>query len=148
MLRAEGQCVIDPPTTFRPNIDCPARGQLGDGNIRIHRHQRQRYRCMVCKHTCSSRRGTICFRRRTDDQRITQVVPLVSHGCPMPAIEVAFERHAQTVREWSEAAGALAEAVHRSIVVQPCDCPNSLTVKALSELHDCRLLLECRRMLQ
>ena len=49
------------------------------------------------------------------------MVTLVSHGCPVPAIEVAFELQAQTVREWVEAAGAHAEAVHHCEVVQPRD---------------------------
>lgn len=121
MLRAEGRCVIDPQSTFCPNIDCPARGQLGEDNIRIHCHKRHRYRCTVCKKSFSARSGTIFFRRRTEEQLITQVVTLVSHGCPIPAIEAAFALQAQTVREWIDAAGAHAEAVHHSVVVQPRD---------------------------
>lgn len=121
MLRAEGRCVIDPQTTFCPNIDCPARGQLGEGNIHIHCRKRQRYRCTVCRTTFSARAGTLFFRRRTDEQTLTRVVTLVSHGCPIPAIEVAFELQAQTVREWVDAAGAHAEALHHTEVVQPRD---------------------------
>jgi len=121
VLRAEGRCVIDPQNTFCPNLDCPARGQLGEGNIRIHCRKRQRYRCTVCKKSFSARSGTIFFRRRADEQLITQVVTLVSHGCPIPAIEVAFALQAQTVREWIDAAGAQAEAVHHRVVVQPRD---------------------------
>src|SRR6266511_6063784 len=102
-------------------MDCPARGQIGEGNIGIHSQKRHRYACSVCKTTFSARAGTIFFRRRTDEQTITRVVTLVSHGCPVPAIEVAFELQAQTVREWVEAAGAHAEAVHHTEVVQPRD---------------------------
>jgi transposase-like protein len=102
-------------------MDCPARGQIGEGNIGIHSQKRQRYRCSVCKTTFSERAGTIFFRRRTDEATITQVVTLVGHGCPIPAIEVAFELQAQTVREWIDAAGLHAEAVHHAEVVQPRD---------------------------
>jgi transposase-like protein len=102
-------------------MDCPARGQIDEGNIRIHCHKRHRYRCTVCKTTFSGRAGTIFFRRRTDEATITQVVTLVSHGCPVPAIEVAFELQAQTVREWVDAAGVHTEAVHHAEVVQPRD---------------------------
>ena len=102
-------------------MDCPARGQLGEGNIRIHCRKRARYRCRVCRKTFSNRAGTIFFRRRTDEDTITRVVTLVSHGCPVPAIEVAFEMQAQTVRDWLEAAGAHTEAVHQAEVVQPRD---------------------------
>lgn len=121
MLRAEGRCAIDPQTTFCPNIDCCARGQIGEGNIRIHCQKRARYRCTVCNKTFSARAGTIFFRRRTAEATIAQVVTLVSHGCPVPAIEVAFDIQAQTVREWLDAAGAHAEAFHHAEVVRPRD---------------------------
>jgi transposase-like protein len=102
-------------------MDCPARGQVGEGNIGIHSQKRQRYCCTVCNTTFSARTGTIFFRRRTDEETITRVVTLVSHGCPIPAIEVAFDLQAQTVREWVDAAGAHAEALHHSQVMQPRD---------------------------
>jgi transposase-like protein len=98
-------------------MDCPASGQIGEGNIGIHCQKRQRYCCTVCNTTFSARAGTIFFRRRTDEQTITRVVTLVSHGCPVPAIEAAFDRQAPTVREWVEAAGAHTEAVHYAEVV-------------------------------
>jgi transposase-like protein len=100
---------------------CPARGQVSEGNIRIHCRNPARYRCTVCHATFSQRAGTIFFRRRTDERTISQVVTLVSHGCPIPAIEVAFELQAQTVREWVDAAGAHAEAIHHAEVVRERD---------------------------
>ncbi len=99
-------------------MDCPARGQVGEGNIGIHSQKRQRYWCKVCKKPFSARAGTPFYRRRTDEETITRVVTLVSHGCPVPAIEVAYGFQAQTVREWIEASGAHAEAVHHATVVQ------------------------------
>lgn len=102
-------------------MDCPARGQIGEGNIRIHSQKRGRYRCTVCNTTFSGRAGTIFFRRRTDEAVITQVLTLVSHGCPVPAIEAAFDLQAQTVREWVDAAGVQAERLHHAEVVQPRD---------------------------
>ena len=100
-------------------MDCPARGQVGEGNIRIHSRRRARYRCTVCGTTCSQRAGTIFFRRRTAEATITQVVTLVGHGCPIPAIEAAYGFQAQTVREWVEASGQHCERVHGAEVVQP-----------------------------
>jgi transposase-like protein len=90
---------MDPQTTFCPNMDCPARGQVGEGNIRIHGQKRPRYWCTVCKKAFSARAGTVFYRRRTNEETITQMVTLVSHGCPIPAIERAFGYQAQTVRE-------------------------------------------------
>jgi len=94
---------------------------VGEGNIGIHSRRRARYRCTVCGKTFGDRAGTIFFRRRTDEDTITRVVTLVSHGCPIPAIEAAYGFQAQTVREWTDAAGGHCEAVHQEQVVQPRD---------------------------
>jgi transposase-like protein len=102
-------------------MDCPARGQLGEGNIRIHSRKRARYRCSVCGKTFSARAGTLFFRRRTDEDTITRVVTLVSHGCPVPAIEAAYGFQAQTVRDWMDRSGAHCETVHQAEVVQERD---------------------------
>jgi len=102
-------------------MDCPARGQVGEGNIGIHSQQRHRYWCKVCRTAFSARAGTIFYRRRTDEETITRVITLVSYGCPVPAIEAAYGFQAQTVRDWVEASGVHAEAVHQAEVVQPRD---------------------------
>lgn len=102
-------------------MDCPARGQIGQGNVGIHSQKRQRYRCSVCTKTFSARAGTIFFRRRIDEDTITRVVTLLGHGCPGSAIEAAYGFQAHTVRDWYEAAGTHAEAVHHAEVVQPRD---------------------------
>ena len=36
---------MDPRTTFCPNWHCPARGQIGRGNIGIHSQKEQRFIC-------------------------------------------------------------------------------------------------------
>jgi transposase-like protein len=102
-------------------MNCPARGQIGEGNIGIHSQKRHRYWCKVCEKAFSARAGTVFYRRRTAAETITRVVTLVSHGCPVPAIEAAYGFQAQTVREWVEAAGTHAEAVHHAEVMQPRD---------------------------
>ncbi len=109
------------PDVFCPNMDCPARGQSGQGNIRVHSKTRLRFTCQVCGKTFSARAGTIFFRRRTDEETITCVVTLVGNGCPIPAIEAAFGFQAQTVRAWVEAAGQHCAQVHHAMVVQPRD---------------------------
>jgi DNA-binding protein len=91
---------------------------VAEGNIRIHSRKRARYRCSVCGKTFSDRAGTIFFRRRTDEETITRVVTLVSHGCLVVAIEAAYGFQAQTVREWVDGGGAQCEAVHHAEVVR------------------------------
>lgn len=109
------------PDVFCPNLDCPARGQIGQGNICGHGKTRPRFKCQLCGKTFSARTGTPFFRRRTDEATITCVVTLVGNGCPIPAIEAAFGFQAQTVREWVEASGEHCERLHHDQVVRPRD---------------------------
>src|SRR5919206_325151 len=61
-----------------------------------------------------------CHRWKTEEF-IILVITLVSWGCPLVALEHAFGLQPQTVRDWLEAAGKHAEAVHQEQVVQPRD---------------------------
>ena len=112
---------MDPQTVWCPNLACPARGHVGQGNIGVHSRKERRYHCRVCAKTFGARTGTIFHRRRTDAALITRVITLVSWGCPLVALEHAFGVQPQTVRAWLEAAGIHAEAVHHALVVQPRD---------------------------
>lgn len=112
---------MNPQAVWCPNSDCPARGQVGQGNIGVHSHMERRYRCQVCGKTFGARTGTIFHRRRTPEATITHVITLVSWGCPLVALEHAYGLQPQTVRDWLEAAGMHAEAVHHQQVVQPRD---------------------------
>jgi hypothetical protein len=38
-------------TAFCLNMDYPARGQAGKGNIRLHSRKDKRWRCRVCRKT-------------------------------------------------------------------------------------------------
>ena len=112
---------MDPHQVFCPNLECPARGQLGEGNVTSHGRKRPRYHCTVCQTTFSLRRGTPFYRRRTPEARITQVLTLVGYGCPIPAIEAAFGLQGRTVRDWVAAAGQHTQALQAHLVEQPRD---------------------------
>jgi transposase-like protein len=112
---------MNPHAVWCPNLACPARGQFGKGNIGVHSQHERRYRCRVCRKTFGARTGTIFHRRRTDEALIVLVITLVSWGCPLVAIEHAFGLMPQTIRDWLEAAGQHAEAVHHEQVSQPRD---------------------------
>ncbi len=112
---------MNPHDTWCPNVACPASGQAGKGNIGIHSRNDQRFICRQCGKTFGARTGTLFYRRRTDEAIITQVVTLLSYGCPVVAIEAAFGLQAATIRAWGEAAGTHAEAVHAAQVVRPRD---------------------------
>ena len=112
---------MDPQTIFCPNLDGLASGHRGTGNITIHRRKEQRYRCAECGKTVSGRTRTPLYRRRTPAALIAQVITLITYGCPIVAVQAAFGVQAQTVREWVEAAGLHAEALHHELVVQQRD---------------------------
>ena len=110
---------MNPQDIFCPNMDCPASGQVNEGNVIGHGNKRPRFRCKVCGTTFSPRTGTPLQRRSTAIEVIVQVVTLVSYGCPIPAIEAAFGLQARTGREWVRASGRQCEGVQQHLVVQP-----------------------------
>lgn len=112
---------MNPEKTFCPNPDCPARGQIGKGNIHIHSQQEQRYKCTVCGRTFSAREGTVFYRCKIAEDIITLVIKLVAHGCPLEAIVAAFGFQARTVSRWIETSGSQCEEIHQEKVIQPRD---------------------------
>jgi transposase-like protein len=76
---------MDASNQFCPNTMCSARGQIGQGTIRIHDRKRQRYRYRVCGHTFSARRGTMMEGLRKPTELIVVVITLLAYGCPVLA---------------------------------------------------------------
>lgn len=112
---------MDPQRTFCPNLDCPARRQTGEGNIRIHSRKERRYRCGVCGKTFAARTGTTFYRLRTAEETVIVVVALLAHGCPLQAIVAAFGLDERTVADWHARAGAQCQRVQAHLVEQPRD---------------------------
>ncbi len=112
---------MDPQTVFCPNSDCPARGQVGKGNIGIHTRKEARYICHQCHKTFSATKGTPFYRLHHPDERMTLVVTLLAYGCPPQAIVAAFALDERTVSDWQRRAGQHCEAVHQELVQQPRD---------------------------
>lgn len=109
---------MDPQTQFCPNLDCPARGRLGDGNIRVHSQIERRYCCTTCRRTFAATTGTPCFRLKYPIELVTIVVTLLCHGCPVQAIVAAFGLDERTVAAWQARAGRHCQQVHMHLVEQ------------------------------
>ena len=107
---------MDPHSVFCPNLDCPASGQLGKGNIWIHSRREQRYYCWLCGHTFAARHGTVLYRLRTSEAQVIQVLTLLAYGCPVAAIVQAFGFNERTVRGWWRRAGRHCQGVHAHLV--------------------------------
>lgn len=110
---------MNPATTFCPNLDCPARGQTGQGNIGIHSRKDQRFICKQCHKTFTVTIGTPFYRLRTPAETVSLVLTLLAHGCPLQAIVVAFGFDERTVAAWFARAGRQAQAVQEHLVEQP-----------------------------
>lgn len=103
---------------FCPNDDCPARGQIGEGNIHSHSLKEKRCRCTECGKTFAIAKGTPFYRLRTDPQIVIWVIVLLTYGCPLPAIVKAFGLDERTVKNWYQRAGTHCETVHDHVVGQ------------------------------
>jgi transposase-like protein len=109
---------MNPMMQFCHNLDCPARGQLSQGNITIHSQKEQRYRCKTCGTTFAATTGTPFYRLRLAADLVTVVLILLSHGCPTQAIVAAFGLDERTIAAWVQRAGQHAQQVHQHLVQQ------------------------------
>src|SRR5256886_14352721 len=103
---------------FCPNLECKARGQVGQGTIVIHSRNRPRYRCKTCGKTFSAKEGTLFAGLRKPREVIVQVVTLLAYGCPVQAIVHAFELDERTVASWRDRAGRHCKILHQTRVSQ------------------------------
>ena len=109
---------MNPESVFCPNIDCPARGRRGAGNISVHSQQDKRYYCDVCQETFAATKGTIFYRLKTDPLVVMLVITLLAYGCPMQAIVAAYGFDERTVKGWWQRAGMHCQKVHEHMVGQ------------------------------
>lgn len=107
---------MNPQELFCPMIACPARGQIGKGNIHIHSLKDKRCICDVCGQTFTTTKGTIFYRLRTHPEIVMCVIVLLAYGCPIQAIVKAFLLDERTVRTWQRRAGQHCQQVHEHLV--------------------------------
>jgi transposase-like protein len=113
---------VDPTKAFCDNPDCPARGKVGEGNIKVHCHKTGRLRCWTCKKTFAATKGTPLFRLHKDRSLFFIVITLLTHGCPLQAIVVAFGLDERTVAAWYKKSGSHGQDVHHHFLeTQPLD---------------------------
>src|SRR6266699_4807744 len=103
---------------FCPNLDCMARGKIGEGNIVSHGKARPRYRCKMCGKTFSAKAGTMFEGLRKPKSLIVIVVTLLAYGCPIQAIVQAFGLDERTVARWRDRAGYHCQRLHQAVVEQ------------------------------
>ena len=88
---------MDPTKVFCHNLNCPARGTLGHGNIGVHSIKQSRYICHVCGKTFTDTKDSMFYRLRHSAEFVTLIVTLLAYGCPIAAIVAAFGLDERTV---------------------------------------------------
>ena len=109
---------MDPQRAFCPNLVCPARGQAGQGTIRVHSQKERRYLCTVCGRTFAATRGTPFYRLHSPVGLVLVVLSLLSWGCPVQAVVHTFLLDERTVAAWLQRAGQHCQQVHQHLVQQ------------------------------
>jgi transposase-like protein len=107
---------MNPQELFCPEIEYPARGQVGKGNIHVHSLKDKRCICDVCGKTFTTTAGTIFYRLRTNLVTVMLVVTLLAYGCSVQAVVKAFGFDERTVRDWQRRAGKHCQQVHEHLV--------------------------------
>jgi transposase-like protein len=97
-------------------MECPARGQIGKGNIHVHSQKDKRYVCDVCQGTFTTSKGTIFYRLRHNPQTVLCVIILLAYGCPVQAIVKAFGLDERRVSDWQKRAGKHCQRIHEHMV--------------------------------
>ena len=110
---------MDPTAVFCPNLACPARGHIGQGNIGIHSRKDKRFLCTACHKMFSATQGTVFYRLRTSAETVVIVVTLLAHGCPVQAIVAALGFDERTVADWWARSERQGQAVQEYLVELP-----------------------------
>jgi len=104
---------MNPEGVFCTNPACADRGATDKGNVKVHSHKDRRFRCWTCSKTFTASKGTPLYRLHRDPALFLCVVTLLTHGCPLQAVVVAFDLDERTVADWQFKAGAHCQAVHQ-----------------------------------
>jgi transposase-like protein len=103
---------MNPHAPFCHTPACSARGKVGLGNIGVHSQKERRYRCTLCGDTFVATKDTAFYRLQTSSDWVALVLTLLSLGCPLQAIVVAFGFDERTVARWQRAAGQHCQRLH------------------------------------
>jgi len=105
-----------PQEEFCPNMDCPDRGKIGEGNVVCHSQKEKRCKCKTCGKTFSVTKGTALYNLKKDAELFVMVVTLLAFGCPVQAIVQAIGLDERTVRSWWLKSGEQSEQVHEAVM--------------------------------
>jgi transposase-like protein len=109
---------------YCPNESCPDYGKLQSEQqhniIKFGKTKagRQRYRCKTCKGTFTETKGTLFYRRRTDEDEIIEVLALIAEGSRISSLARVKGHKEETIIDWIREAGKHAEAIEAMLMAR------------------------------
>jgi transposase-like protein len=109
---------------YCPNETCPDYGKRqGEGQrniIKFGKTQagRQRYRCQTCNGTFTETKGTLFYRRRTDEDEIIDVLALIAEGNRISSLARVKKHKEDTIIDWIREAGKHAEEIEAVLMAE------------------------------
>ena len=79
---------------------------------------RQRYRCKICEETFTETKGTLFYRRRTDEDEIIEVLALIAEGNRISSLARVKGHKEDTIIDWIREAGKHAEEIEAVLLAK------------------------------
>jgi transposase-like protein len=79
---------------------------------------RQRYRCKTCEETFTETKGTLFYRRRTDEDEIIEVLALIAEGSRISSLARVKGHKEDTIIDWVREAGKHAEKIEAVLLAK------------------------------
>jgi transposase-like protein len=107
---------MDPTQQYCDNDECPDRGKISQGNIKVYSYQERRYYCISCGRTFSASRDQIFYRLHTPRQDFIEAVGLLAERCSLRGIARVKGVKPDTVLHWLDLAGQQATTVSHELI--------------------------------
>lgn len=101
-----------------PNAACAYAGRPDGRIVKFgkSRQGRQRYRCKHCGRCFCERTGTVFYGKHTPEERIVEVLAMISEGMRISSVTRVTGIKADTILQWVRDAGVHAEAVEEALL--------------------------------
>jgi len=109
---------------YCPNETCPdygkRQGEWQRNIIKFGKTKagRQRYRCNTCRETFTETKGTLFYRRRTDQDEIVEVLALIAEGNRISSVARVKGHKEDAIIDWIREAGKHAEEIEAVLMAK------------------------------
>ena len=100
------------------NPDCPDCQRTSGVNLVLYGKDMrggQRYKCNTCQKCFSERKGTIFYRKKTDEGLIVSSLSSIGKGARLSTVSTSIGKKADTIGKWVKEAGQHAERLETAL---------------------------------